>query len=109
MKIGVIEPYHDPYQNPSYLVKKSTLGKYRFINVTVELNWVIIQDANLPSSTDKFTEEFACCTILSIIDFFSNYDQVELAEESWDLIAFMTSLGLMQMTTLAQGAINLVV
>lgn len=36
------------------------------------------------------------------------YDQVELDEASQDLTAFMTSLGLMQMTTLAQGATNLV-
>lgn len=36
------------------------------------------------------------------------YYQVELDIASRDLIAFMTPLGLMQMTTLAQGATNLV-
>lgn len=40
------------------------------------------------------------------MDFFSGYDQIELDEESRDLLGFMTPFGLMQMTTLAQGATN---
>ena len=84
----------------------NTLEKYRLVNVAVELNRVTIQDANLPPSADKFSEEFAGCTILSLIDFFSGYDQVKLDKEFRDLTAFMTPLGLMRMTTLAQGATN---
>ena len=106
LKMGVIEPCHGPYRNPWYLVKKSTPGKYRLVNVAVELNRVTIRDANLPPSADEFSEEFAGCTISSLIDFFSGYDQVELDKESRDLTAFMTPLGLMRMTTLAQGATN---
>ncbi len=71
LKMGVIEPCHGPYQNPQYLVKKSTQGKYRLVNFAVELNRVTIRDANLPSSADEFSEEFAGCTISSLIDFFS--------------------------------------
>ena len=67
---------------------------------------MIVRDANLLPSADKFSEEFTGCAILSLIDFFSGYDQVELDKKSWDLTRFMTPLGLMQMTTLAQGAIN---
>ena len=109
MKIGVIEPCYGPYQNLWYLVKKSISGKYRLINVAIELNRVTIRDANLPPSADKFFEEFAGCTISFLIDFFSSYDHVELDEESRDLTAFMTLLGLMRMTMLAQGATNLVI
>ncbi len=82
LKMRVIEPCHGPYRNPWYLVKKSTLGKYRPVNVAVEPNRVTIQDANLPASADEFSEEFAGCIISSLIDFFSGYDQVELDEES---------------------------
>ena len=106
LKMGVIEPSHGAYQNPWYLVKKSTSGKYRLVNVIVELNRVTVRDANLPPSADEFSEEFADCAISSLIDFFLGYDQVELDEKSRDLTAFMTSLGLMQMTTLPQGATN---
>ena len=69
--MGVIEPCHGPYRNPQYLVKKRTQGKYRLVNFAVELNRVTIRDANLPSSADGFSEEFAGCTISSLIDFFS--------------------------------------
>ncbi len=48
LKMGVIEHYHGPYRNPWYLVKKSTPGKYRLVNVAVELNRVTVRDANLP-------------------------------------------------------------
>ena len=106
LNMGVIKPCHGPYQNPWYLVKMSTPCEYRLINVTIELNRVTLRVANLPPSADEFSEEFAGCTISSFIDFLSSYDQVELDEESRDLTAFMTPLGLMRMTTLAQGATN---
>ena len=108
LRMGVIEPCNGPYRNPRYLVKRSQTGKYRLVNVTVELNTVTIRDANLPPSADEFSEEFAGCTVASLIDFFSGYDQVELDKGSRDLTAFMTPLGLMRMTTLPQGATNLV-
>ena len=38
LKIEVIKPCHGPYRNLWYLVKKSTLGKYWFVNVAVELD-----------------------------------------------------------------------
>ena len=59
-------------------------------------------------SADDFSEEFTGCTISSLIDFFSGYDQVELAEECQDLTAFIISFDLMRITTLAQDATNLV-
>ena len=102
----VIEHCRGPYQNPWYLVKKSIPGKYRLVNLAVELNRVTVRDANLPPSADKFSEEFVGCTIPCLVDFFSGYNQVELDEESRDLTAFMTLLGLMRMTTLPQGATN---
>ena len=74
----------------------------------MELNRVTVKNTNLPPSTDEFSEEFAGCAISSLIDFFSGYDQVELDEESQDLTAFMTPLGLIRMTTLPQDATNLV-
>lgn len=43
-----------------------------------------------------------------LIDFFLGYNQVELDEESRDLTSFMTPFGLIRMTTLPQGATNLV-
>ena len=42
LKMGVIEPFHGPYRNSWYLMKKTTPEKYRLVNVVVELNRVII-------------------------------------------------------------------
>ena len=75
----------------------------------MKLNRVTVRDANLPPSANKFSKEFAGYTISFFIDFFLDYDQVKLDEKSRDLTAFMTPLGLMQITILAQGATNLVV
>ena len=72
--MNVIEPCHGPYQNPWYLIQKSILGKYRLINVAVELNQVTIRDANLSSSANEFSEKFGGCTIFFLINFFLGYD-----------------------------------
>lgn len=91
------------------MIKKSTPRKYRLVNIAVKFNQVTDRDANLPLSANEFSEKFADCAISSLIDFFSSYDQVEPDKEFQDFIAFLTLLGLMQIITLVQGAINLVV
>lgn len=55
--MSIIEPSHDPYQNLWYLVKKSTTGKYRLVNIAVKLSRVTVKDANLPPYADEFCEE----------------------------------------------------
>lgn len=105
IKAGVLEHCDGPYRNPYFLVKKKE-GKYRLINNAIEYNRYTVRDAGLPPAPDEFAEEFAGLAISSLIDFFSGYDQVTLAEESRDLTAFMTMLGLLRMTTLPQGATN---
>jgi hypothetical protein len=102
---GVYEPCYGPYRNPIFLVKKKTSG-YRIINTVMHFNRVTIRDANLPPSADYFSEEFAGCKVASLIDFFSRYDQVELAKESRDLTGFQTELGLLRQVTLPIGGTN---
>jgi hypothetical protein len=45
---------------------------------------------------------------MSLLDFFSGYDQVELHEDSRDITAFYTPLGLVRQCTLPMGTTNLV-
>ena len=52
------------------------------------LNKVLIKDANLLPSADKFSEDFSGMVITSVIDLFSGYDQVLLDPASRDIIAF---------------------
>ncbi len=70
------------------------------------MNRVIIRDANLLSAIDEFSEEFADCAIVSLVNLFSEYDQLSLIEKCRDMIVFMTSLDLMRMTTILMKAIN---
>lgn len=43
------------------------------------MNKVTIQDANLFFSIDQFFKNFAGCVIASFIDYFSGYNQANLA------------------------------
>jgi hypothetical protein len=70
-------------------VKKKDKG-YWLINNAVNINCVTVRDANLPLNLDEFSKEFAGCQIISLINFFLGYDQVELHEDSWLLTAFYT-------------------
>jgi hypothetical protein len=104
---GTLEFGHRAYRNPYFLVSKGVQAgvpihkkKYRLINAAQQYNKYTIRDANLPLDTDGFSEDFAGCEIASLVDVFSSYDQVELAEKSRDLTAFDTPLGLLRQTTL---------
>lgn len=104
----IIEPCHSYYRNLCYLVEKSSLGKYRLVNISMKLNQVTIRFANWIPSRDEFSEEFAGYVIFSIIDFFSSYNLVELGKKSEDLTAFMTLESLLQMINLSQRVTHFV-
>jgi hypothetical protein len=70
------------------------------VNHAVELNKVIIRDANLPPAVNSFSEEFAGCAVASLIDFFFGYNQIEFDIKSRDITAFMTPIELLRQTTL---------
>jgi hypothetical protein len=57
----------------------------------------------MPPATDEFSEDFAGYPIVSAIDYFSGYYQIELDARSHDLSAFLSILGLLRMTRLSQG------
>jgi hypothetical protein len=72
----------------------------------MEINRVIIKDTNISPSADEFAEEFSEYAITSFINFFSEYDQVELDPSNRDMTAFITPLRLLKMTTLPQKTTN---
>jgi hypothetical protein len=101
IKRNILKKNEDPYRNPWFLAKKKDKISYRLVNITMEMNRVIIKNANMPSSADEFAEEFSEYTVISLINFFFKYDQVELDPSSRDMTAFITSLRLLRMTTLS--------
>ena len=60
----------------------------------MEINRYIIRDANLSPVVNTFSEEFTGCAVVSLIDLFSDYDQIELDSKSRDMTAFITPFGL---------------
>jgi len=102
---GILEESHASYRNKYFLVLKKD-GGLRFINSSEKYNAITIRDAGIPPNADEFADDIAMCKMLSLLDFFSGYDQVPLAKESRDLTTIMTPLGLLRMCTLPQGATN---
>ena len=78
----------------------------RFIINAQRMNGVSIRDAGTAPTADEFSERFAGCKIMSLMDFFSGYDQITLHEDSRDMTAVMTPIALLRSCTLVQGATN---
>ena len=74
IKNDLLKKSYDFYQNSWFLVDKKDKEKYRLINVAMKMNEVIIHDVNLFSSVNEFSKKFANMTIISLIDFFSQYN-----------------------------------
>lgn len=81
-------------------------GGVRLINNATRMNKVSLRDAFSPPGCEEIAEEFSMCKLITFMDLFSGYDQVTLHEESRDITAFLTPLGLFRMCTLPQGATN---
>ena len=78
---GILEESHAPYRNSFFLVVKKD-GGLRLINSATTVNKVTIRDTFMQPSADEFTDGSAICKVLSLLDFFSGYDQVPLDQLS---------------------------
>ena len=70
------------------------------------VNKVTICNSGVGPVVDEFAEAFAARAIFSIGDLFSGYDQFQLSEGIRDIITMRTTIGLVRMCTLPQGATN---
>jgi len=50
------------------------------INAAMNMNKIIIKDVNLSSDVNEFFKEFIDMIIISLIDLFSEYDQIMLTK-----------------------------
>ena len=74
IKNNLLKKSYSFYQNSWFLVDKKDKEKYHLINVAIKMNEVIIHDANLSFSVDEFSKKFVNMIIISLINFFSEYD-----------------------------------
>ena len=99
----------DLYKNLWFLIDKKIKNKYRMINAIMNMNEMIIRDVNLPFNVEKFSKEFVNMLITSLIDFFSDYDQITFVEKCRNLTIFMISFKLLKIIKFSQKIINSIV
>ena len=58
------------------------------MNMIMNMNKFTIRNTNLPPNCEEFTEDFAKMIILSLLDFYAEYDQIELHPDCYDMTAF---------------------
>ena len=75
----------------------------------MKINEVTIQNVNLLSSVDEFSEKFTDCQVITLIDFLLKYNQIKLTKHCRNMTAFMISLKLLRITTLLQEVMNSVI
>ena len=86
---------NDLYWNSWFLVKKKS-EKYWIINTVINMNWYTVWGMNFLSNVEEFAERSAEMTIVLLVDFYSEYNQVELHWKSCNMIMFQTLLELLQ-------------
>ena len=103
LKSGVIKHSMSPYNNPVLMVPKKEEGKWRFCLDCRYIN-DLIEDQYFPiPRIDDVISSLSGATIFSVVDQTSGYHQVELEEESSDMLAFSTRKGHYQYTRLPMG------
>jgi hypothetical protein len=105
MDAGVYEHSQSSYRSKWFVVLKKN-GKLRIVHDLQPLNRVTIRDAGMLPIVDDFVEEFAGHECYTVFDLFWGFDARKTHPRSRDLTAFMTSLGLLQITSLPTGFTN---
>ncbi|KAE8221623.1 hypothetical protein CF326_g8523, partial [Tilletia indica] len=105
LKNGDLEQSDSPYVTPHFFVEKKSGSMRKVVDMSA-LNKVTIRDANIPPNIVEFTEQLAGRVCYGSADAYSFFDQITLAPQSRPMTAIRTPLGLLQSTTLPQGATN---
>jgi hypothetical protein len=74
IKKDILEKSENPYRNLWFLAKKKNKISYRLINTAMEINRVTIRNTNIFPSADEFAEKFFRYAVISLVNFFSEYD-----------------------------------
>uniref|UniRef100_A0A2N9GCW7 Uncharacterized protein n=1 Tax=Fagus sylvatica TaxID=28930 RepID=A0A2N9GCW7_FAGSY len=88
-----MEVYYPEWLANVVMVKKST-GKWRMCVNFTDLNKVCLKDSYPLPRIDQLVDSTAGHKLLSFMDAFSGYNQIQMAEEDQEKTAFITSRGL---------------
>ena len=102
---GVYEQSQSSYRSRWFVVLKKS-SKLRIVHDLQPLNGITIRDAGMLPIVDDFVEGFAGRQCYTVFDLFWGFDARKIHPQSRDLTAFMTPLGLLQITSLPTGFTN---
>ena len=102
---GVYKQSQSSYRSWWFVVQKKN-GKLRIVHDLQPLNQITIRDAGMLPIVDDFVDSFAGSQCYTVFDLFWGFDARKIHPKSQELTAFMTPLGLLQLTSLPTGFTN---
>jgi hypothetical protein len=105
MAANIYEHSQSSYRSQWFVVLRKN-GKLRIVHDLQPLNQVTIRDTGMLPVLDNFVEGFAGRECYTVFDLFWGFDARKIHKRSRDLTAFMTPLGLLQITSLPTGFTN---
>lgn len=102
---GVYEQSSSSYRSRWFVVMKKN-GKLRIVHDLQPLNKVTVRDAGTLPIIDDFVDGFAGRQCYTVFDLFWGFDARKIDPISRPLTAFMTPLGMLQITSLPTGYTN---
>ena len=94
MSAGFIQEVYYPDWHANVVLVKKTNGKWRMCVDFTDLNKACSKDSFPLPRIDQLVDSIVRYKLLMFMDAFSGYNQIKMAEEDQEKIAFITSQGL---------------
>lgn len=102
---GVYEEAQSSYRSRWFCVKKKN-GELRIVHDLQKLNGVSIRDSGVPPILEEFVEAYAGRSVYTVLDMYWGFHARMLHEDSRDMTAFQTPLGVLRIVSLPMGYTN---
>ena len=102
---GVYEEAQSSYRSRWFCVKKKN-GDLRIVHDLQKLNGVSIRDSGVPPILEEFVEAYAGRSIYTVLDMYWGFHARMLDQDSRDMTAFQTPLGVLRIVSLPMGYTN---
>ena len=102
---GVYEEAQSSYRSRWFCVKKKN-GELRIVHDLQKLNSISIRDSGVPPILEEFVEAYAGRSVYTVLDMYWGFHARMLHEDSRDMTAFQTPLGVLRIVSLPMGYTN---
>ena len=102
---GVYEEAQSSYRSRWFCVKKKN-GELRIVHDLQKLNGISIRDSGVPPILEEFVEAYGGRSIYTVLDMYWGFHARMIDEDSRDMTAFQTPLGVLWIVSLPMGYTN---